>query len=427
MKPTPSFFPRSRTLLVWVITAAVVLFAALPGAAATGGGEREADQVVRELSGAVGISISPLLSMGIIGGWSWYATPVAERAQLPFHKQPIFWGPLLLIVAGIVLKDGAKGLGPMPKQFFLPADAVELVVNKGGGVVGLAVVTGGVLGGQTPELTAAVHSAVSALAAPFLPTAAWAAAPGESSGVLPMLWTTLTAAVVGFSYIVVWLVSNICNVLILLSPFRVVDCLLKGLRLSLLALLVTANQLSPWLGGLIALVLVVVCSVVAARAFRFMLFGTLFSWDFLLRRRCSGPLYEGDPVSGFACGASGVPAMTYGTLSTARRDGATLLQFRWRPWLVFPARTISLPIPPSQCEVGIGTLSPVVMRAQSADVNVVSAADLFFRLRPRYHGAEVQVAGSLGIEEVQDVGFGRGVKAVWRWLQGERKAAACSR
>jgi hypothetical protein len=372
-----------------------------------------------EIAGAVGISLSPILGLGVTGAWKWFVTPEMKRDSLPISQQPIFWGPMLLILAGIILKDGMKIFGPVPKPLFVPADALEEVVNKGGGLVGLAVIVGGILSGGAPEMVAAVQSTGEALGGILLPAAAQAANAAVRGGGASVLWTGLTGVIAGFCYVVVWLVSHSVNVLILISPFAIIDFFLKMLRLSLLGLLVGAMELSPWLGGAMALAIVVVAWIVAGRAFRLMVFGTILGWDLLFRREVRIIPVEGDEIYGFAGrGLKEVPAMSFGRLCRAQRNGRDELQFRWRPWLFLPSRTVVLPVSLQECAVGIGSFSPVLMKTLSDDAaGPVSAGDLFFRLRPQYRGAEVRVARVLGIDEVEDVGCGRGVKALWRWLK----------
>ena len=373
----------------------------------------------KEIAGAVGISLSPILGLGVTGAWKWFVTPEMKRGGLPVSQQPIFWGPMLLILAGIILKDGMKIFGPVPKPLFIPADALEEVVNKGGGLVGLAVIVGGILSGGAPELVVGVQATGQALGGILLPATAQAVDAAAQGGGVSALWTGLTGVIAGFCYVVVWLVSHSVNVLILLSPFAIIDFFLKMLRLSLLGLLVGAMELSPWLGAGVALAIVVVAWIVAGRAFRLMIFGTIFGWDLLFRRKVRIIPVEGDDIYGFAGrGLKEVPAMSFGRLYRAQRNGRNELQFRWRPWLFLPLRTVVLPVSPLECAVGLGSLSPVVLEILPDDaVGPVCAGDIFFRLRPQYRGAEVRVARVLGMDEVEDVGCGRGVKALWRWLK----------
>jgi hypothetical protein len=206
----------------------------------------------------------------------------------------------------------------------------------------------------------------------------------------------------------VWLLSNAVDVLVLLSPFAPLDALLRGARLAPLLVLVAAAAISPTLGAIVASAIIVAAVLLAGWAFRLTVFGLVVSWDLLAFRR-EGPDADGS-VRAFATNVPNVPRRTWGTLS--RGEGT--VTFTWRPWLVLPARSASLP---AAGAVGIGLLSPVVFAGPN------EGSHELVRLPPRYRGAHGDIAAALGAEVVE-VPLVKGLRAAISWMRGTARQAA---
>src|ERR1035437_5225159 len=86
-------------------------------------------------------------------------------------------------------------------------------------------------------------------------------------------------------FFIVWLASNAINVLILLSPFRIVDAALKGFRLLVLLTVTVTAFANPWVGAVWALMIIGLAYCIAGWSFRLSHFGLVFLWDFVTRRR----------------------------------------------------------------------------------------------------------------------------------------------
>jgi len=215
--------------------------------------------------------------------------------------------------------------------------------------------------------------------------------------------------VVSSCFFLVWLVSHTINVLILLCPFSTIDLMLKMLRNSVIAVLAGASMINSYMELFVSLMIIVFAYFAAGWSFRFMVFGSLFSSDILLRR--SKKCDPDDPeIRAFAGkDLSGVPSMTYGTL---KKGDGSVLEFTYRPWLLFPSRKICSREESRNYEIGKETLSPIVLKPGEKQNSYL----IFFRLRSMYKSHEDSVAEALGIDSIRDVTISRGIREGWRWL-----------
>lgn len=363
----------------------------------------EGQLVAEEISKSVGVSISPLLGMTAMGAYHYWTTPTEERRHLKWHSSPYFWGPMLVILLACIAKDSAKTALLIPKPILVPLDVLEAVENKISGLIGILFVLS--------SMSAIKPGAATALFQKSIVSIAYA---GDALSSLPdplsIIKTTLIGAFAIFCFLVVWLVSHTINILILLCPFSSIDFLLKMARNTVLVILLAATLIHPYLGLAVSLVIVFLAYLAAGRSFRFMVFGSLFSFDILLGRST-----EYSPNNSKIHAFTGedlpdVPAMSYGSLS--RSSNATL-EFTYRPWLIFPERRINTQQLSANCEIGRGTISPIVLKTRKKHTSYQT----LFRLRPMYKSHEKSVAHSLGITTIRDVAVGKGVKEGWGWLK----------
>src|SRR5258708_6020649 len=85
-------------------------------------------EAAQALSTITGVAISPLLGVTAVGTWKYFKTPPVKRAQLPWFAQPYFWGPGLLLVLAVFVKD-ALGTA-LPVALKKPFDVLEVFENK---------------------------------------------------------------------------------------------------------------------------------------------------------------------------------------------------------------------------------------------------------------------------------------------------------
>jgi hypothetical protein len=164
------------------------------------------------------------------------------------------------------------------------------------------------------------------------------------------------------------------------------------------------------LGALLSLVVVVVAYLVAGWAFRLTVFGTVFCWDFVSRRKNRFVPEANDNRMFSGSGLRDVPARSYGRLV---RRSATELEFRYRPWLVMPERSSQLPFSSGQLAVGRGLFFSTIQ---------TEADDSLLLLPPRYRGHEEALSRVYHFRDVRDAGL-RKAWTILKELVGLRSVA----
>jgi hypothetical protein len=381
-----------------LVTVMVLIFGGTVHAAPKLGTPQITDSTAKDAAKAItlvtGIAISPLLGVSAVGAYDWFAAKTPEeKAALPWYAHIAFWLPALLIVGAVAAKD-AFGT-TLPPGLKKPLDVIETVENKVSGLVAA--------GAVVPSIAAffAGHGGTHALLGHGLNTLGFAAI--DFSPVLNILMIPLFVA----AYAVVWLVGHVINVLILLSPFGVVDAALKSVRTALMGALVIIHHINPWVGAALSLVIIVISYFLAGWSFRLMVFGAVYIWDFLTGRR-----HRFQPAANANWMFTGrkveqTPVRTYGRL--VKTDEGQLT-FAYRPWLFGAPRTVVLP--GGIYAVGRGLFYPELMLVEGGKTKTMLV------LPPRYKSHEEAIARIYGVSGVRDVGILKGFKALWRWLKG---------
>lgn len=344
-----------------------------------------------------GIAISPLLGVSAVGAYQWFqASTPEQKAALPWFASPAFWAVGLLLVGAVAFKDA--GGAALPPGWKKPLDIAEAIENKASGLVAAGAVVPSLVslaskmimdGGGSAALTA--HGTGLAM----LPVAAF-----DTSWLLSLLMVPLSVAV----FAVVWLASHAINVLILLSPWGAVDAVLKSARTALLGLVTATAWIDPVVGATLSVIIIIIAWMISGWAFRLMVFGSVFCWDFLTLRRSRFKLLADANKMFLARKLEGAPIRTYGRL--CHGEGEKLL-FRYRPWLVMPERVVE--VPRAGLVVGKGVFySEVLGHDPAAD----KSATLFL-LPPRYRGHEELLARTYRISGTCDVGLRR----AWGWIK----------
>ncbi len=327
------------------------------------------------VSAVTGIAISPLLGTGAYGAYHWVKADTPEKkAALPWFAQISFWLPALLIVGACAAKD-ALGTA-VPAGWKKPLDVLETVENKASGLVAA--------GAVVPFAMSTLSKLVVGKSVYVGGTASGLAMLGLGTIDLSWLLNILTVPFGVFMFAVVWMASHAINVLILLSPWGVIDGFLKGVRTALLGVLTITATLNPWLGAALSVVIIIVAYFVAGWSFRLTVFGTIFSWEFFTRRKSRfTPSRESNALfSASLLKKLGVPVRSYGRLSkTAQGDWL----FSYRPWLIGSVKTVS--VFPEQCELGRGLLFSTIREKDGT----------LFILPPRYRDHEEELVSLYAI------------------------------
>jgi len=348
-------------------------------------------------SQVTGIAISPLLGVSGVGAYQYFkAHTPEEKAALPWFAQISFWLPALLLVAVCACKDSIAAV--IPPGMKKPLDIAEAVENKVSGLVAAGAVIPSVvaLGSKLIMRSSLIepHDAV-LHGVGMVQLGAF-----DMSWLLTLLMVPLSIAV----FAVVWVVGHAINVLILLSPWGGVDTALKAMRTSVLSLVVATAYIDPVVGATVSVVIIIISYFMAGWAFRLMVFGSEFTWDFFtLRNRRFKLLADGNKLF-TAREISGVPMRTYGRLFQ-ESDGKLILKFR--PWLVLPERTVE--VPRDGLVVGKGLFFSEVLGFDKA----ADKTDTLLLLPPRYRGHEELFARTYHISGSCDVGL----RKAWGWIK----------
>lgn len=368
----------------------VCLCATLCGGLARGATENQGTEVAGTLTKITGVAISPLLGVGAVGAWDWWKAPAEKRAHLPWHARPQFWVPALLLVAAVAAKDVMGTAAPPGLK--KPLDVAETVENKVSGLVAAGAfvpIAAMIFHASGDGGTTSTHTGLAGMAVIDL---------------TPLL-NILTVPLAVAAFVVVWLLGHVINVLILISPFGAVDAVLKSARTGLMGLLTAVHLIDPWVAAGMSLVIIVIAFFVAGWSLRLTVFGSVYVWDFVTRRRNRfTPAANANWMfAGRKIGRT--PVRTYGKLVTTA-DGK--LTFDYRPWMFGAPRTVALPA--GKYAVGRGLFYPALLLVDGED------AKQMLVMPPRYKKHEEAVARIYGLGEVRDTGLLKGIKSIWRWF-----------
>ena len=220
-------------------------------------------------------------------------------------------------------------------------------------------------------------------------------------------WIILPLCLIGF--FLVWIVSHALNILILLSPFGLLDTALKAARLGMLSLMAVAYAIDPILAAVLSGIVIVIAAFLAPSAFRLAVFGTFMGTDYL--RSLIWKEKELNVVRGFLAkrGGSLLKARSFGSLC---RSGEGQIYFESRFCFFGPKRILRL----SEADtlvVANGMMFPSVLGAPTETGARRSILFLLPRHRHQIHG----IAEKLGFGEARETTLNRGVAAMKAWLK----------
>jgi hypothetical protein len=338
------------------------------------------------VSGTTGVAISPLLGVSAVGAWRWAHTPEAARDALPWYASPWFWAPAALLVLLLALKEPMLYFLPGAKK---PLDLLEVFENKASALIAAPVVI---------DLAIKTFAAEEAAAG----TAAGVVTAGWGNGLA--LAVTCVALLLVFGC--VWLSAHAVNMLILLSPSATLDMLLRGARTSVLGAVVLSAVLNPWLGLLVALLVIYVATRLFGWSWRLMIYGSTVAADWLRWRKEPGVREDGTVPAFLLRATDGLPARASGSLGL---DVTGQLVFRARPLPWLPEA--ELRPPPSDC------LLVRALPGPDLQVRTECGRQAIIGLPPRYRGAEESIAAAWSIEGSSESTVSRGWQAALAWLQ----------
>jgi hypothetical protein len=387
-------FVLLATVVLVVLTPLLAATAATPAAA--GDNRSPVAPIATAISTITGIAISPLLGTSAYGAYKYFtAKDAAAREALPWYAKTSFWLPALLLVAVCAAKDAFGTV--VPPGLKKPLDVLETIENKFSGLVAAGAVipfamdamrgmlfAGGAPTTATPLLT---HTGLASIQLGAF----------DVSWLLNLLTVPFGVAI----FVLVWLGSHAINVLILLSPWGAIDAALKAARTALLGLITVTATMNPWISAALSLVVVVIAYFIAGWAFRLTVFGSIFCWDFLTRRRRRFTPTENENWVFAGAHLPGVPVRTYGRLAKRAPDE---LEFVYRPWLCLGQQVMMVPNRPRLLAVGTGAFFSDIVDEEDQTL---------FSMPPRYRGHEEKVAAVYVLDGVREIGF----KKAWGELR----------
>ena len=237
-------------------------------AKAAAANELPGKEIAQHISLLTGVALSPLMGVSGVGAWQYFKAKTPEqKAKLAWFANPWFFIPALLLVIVCFVKDTAGAA--LPTAVKKPFDIAETVENKISGLVAT--------GAFVPIAAAIFHAKGGGDGA---------ALSGLGFAAIDLSWfyNALMVPISMAAFFVVFLASNAINVLIILSPFTVVDAALKGFRLALLGTVGATALANPWIGAAWALVLILIAYLIAGWSFRLSHFGMVLTWDFFTFR-----------------------------------------------------------------------------------------------------------------------------------------------
>jgi hypothetical protein len=343
-------------------------------------------ELAHTISEITGVAISPLLGVSAVGAWKYFHAQTPQQlARLPWFAQPWFWIPAFMLVTACFLKD-TIGIAA-PRLLKKPLDVLDALEHKISGLI-------------------AIGAFVPLIVAVFPPAQPDSTLLGQDTFLaaidLSWLGNDMLVPAAMLVFFIVWLASNAINVLILLSPFRLVDAALKGFRLLVLLTVTATAFVNPWVGGICALIVIGFAYLIAGWSFRLSHFGLAFIWDFVTRRRNRFVPAPSANRMFLARKINQVPARSYGKLL---RDTKGSLVLMHRPWLVLRERALVLP--EGNYAISRGLLYSQIMKVEAR--GLTSA----LLLPPRYRGHEEELVPLYGLAGVREAGL----RAAFRWLK----------
>jgi hypothetical protein len=366
---------------------------------------KSGESVTKALATVTSTAISPLVGVSVMGAWQYWKTPKESRGQLPFFDKPYFWASVMVLLVLIFIKDTFGGFAPLIKK---PLDAVEvLLVNH----ASLILIVFPVVLNQVAQVMGA-PSIKSLFSQMFSGPVVYAAT--VDAGAWHSKFSAATAVlyvIVGFAITgVVWLLGHCFDVLALISPFPFVDFLLKAVRNVIFAVLLGTSIVSPHLGLLLSLIVIVVSFLAFGWALRLSFFGALYATSLLVlllfdwRER---PGSDGR-VRAFSAGIKGASNRTYGKLS--RSDDGSLI-FTRRRLLIGPEKKVVVGRA-NGFSVGRGIFHPTVVEP----IESAGKHRVVFRLLPTYRGAEEEIRAVLACAAVEDLRWSKGLASFWKFV-----------
>ncbi|TWT30072.1 hypothetical protein [Blastopirellula retiformator] len=322
-------------------------------------GRRRSGLLTSGMENVVGVTatgLSPLMVLSVTGPVVYFMTESDQRGELFFFYQPWFW-----IITGIcslivLFKDTILTFASYLKT---PLNILGAVFNFVGFLFGLRLIIY-LLGadlGTDPTLT-------------------------------EKLLTYLTIVVMLGFYAAIWIFGNLVEVIILLSPFPLVDTALRCLRIGVVLVMYLLCWIHPALGLMFALPILIIAALTMNRSLQALKLSVRIMWDLVAWRRYPLTL-ETTRLSAFTMiSLPRTPWFTLGQL-IKKENG---WHFCYRRFLLGPR--VDTLVELGDLQIAKGTLASLAARKTE------SGSQVILRFPPGYRGQEETLAEILGGETV---------------------------
>ena len=346
-----------------------------------------ATYVSEQLSEMTGKAVSPLLGVTVIGWFRNLCTEAEYKELLPWYYQADFLTLSVVALLILALKDTALApLGPLKK----PLDAFGEIVH---GVGGLLVLPTTVVY-FADSISYPITETLTSLSHWIVPSAY--AVEGSFSNQLShsfvVLGQSFGVAIGLILFCAIWTFGNIVEVIVFLCPIVFVDTILIGTRSTAISFVLGLTYINPIFGGILALAIAIFSLWCFGWAFRLLVYGIVYSGDWLGRRWRNTRLDDGGVL---AFSDRNIPRLGNRLLGRIYpRDGELI--FMYYPYLVLPKKLISIPTTltnGSQVNVASGRLTPRLVEVEPSSDALLE----LFHLPPRYRTRESLVANYLNL------------------------------
>ncbi len=367
-----------------------------------------------EISTMVGLAINPLLGMVVVGAFENYKATINSE-PIQWYNSLWFLIPAFLMLVIIIMKDTICEAFPPLKQFL---DGLELVEHKVFAILAFSSRVPFIVDVLNEPLSKSLSSMIKTIN----PVSSAFAATQESIAVslnagmvdivkiIAIIAIVSTCAVIFF---IVWLSSGTVETLTFISPIPFTGLFLKLLRLFLLVNFTILTLISPFLGLIASLIIIYISYKIAGWSFRLSVFGIILFYDVVTFKWTRVDIDSEEHIYAFSSkGIEEVKNRSYGKLICEK---GTLI-FNYKPFFIFPKRSIALHEGIENIRIAKGLLHPSIIKPKDEE----NSYSLWFHLRPMYRNHEVDVAEKIGLlSEVHQLWALSKIKDIWKWIRDQ--------
>lgn len=370
-----------------------------PTSGPSNGAELRAVALAEGMTQLSGVAVSPLFGLSLIGVIDYFRWDPA-RGPRPTHANPWIWGSALAVMVLSIIAGSITFALPWPGNLIVGA-----IRNLEAHVAGL--VAAGIL---IPTLSSTLTAAGVSLSDAQQFTGSGA---GQlQAGFLGWLGESALTLALFAMYMAIRVVSLVFDALIMISPFVLVDSILRSIRTAFVAIgfvllqgIMAVPTVGPWLVLAALAVFLFLCFRISGWCVRFNLFATSCAWDILTLRWWRVRPQAGPLRAFVATGEFGPAVRTRGTVHIGR----DAVEFRWKPWFILRERSVQVDLNGSAFIRGIAYSSIV------KDHDERERSELLL-LPPRYLTHHEALADRMQID-VGDGAIRRGIRAAVNFIR----------